>query len=102
MLKQREEAYHVLVITEEDSYAEILKKYAKTYLDNEKREALYMIDLDNIFNRSAKAEETDINTLKFKSSALILIENGEIKSVEEDSSIISSTLIQMTKELEET
>lgn len=102
MLKQKEEKYQVVVIAKEDPYAEILKKYVQTYLDNEKHTALYTVDLDNLFNRSAKAEETDRDTLKFKSSALLLIENGKIESIEEDSAIIASTLTQMAKELEET
>ncbi len=101
MLKQREDKYYVLIMDREDPYYEILNKYKETYLAAKNHEVLYTIDLGNIFNKASKKEETDLDTLSFKGAAFLLIENGEIKQIEENSATISTQFIEMTKKLEE-
>lgn len=102
LFKQKEEKYYVVVMEQNDPYIDILKSYTQTYLTKENHEVLYTIDLDNLFNKGAKAEETNVDALTFNGSTLLLIENGEVQWVEEDSATICTELIRMTKELEET
>jgi hypothetical protein len=101
MLKQNEESYYVLVLDSNDPYTDILKDYVSSYLEEEYTIRLYTVDLNNIFNKSAKAEEFDYDSLKFKGNSLVLVENGIIKETEEDSENISKKLIEMTNELQE-
>lgn len=96
----KDENYYVLVIDEEDPYADLLKTYAKNYLEGKKHEAFYTVDLGNMFNKSAKEEDSNIEELIFKGTTLIQIENGEIKEYEEDSDTISTKLVKMIKESE--
>lgn len=96
----KDEKYYVLVIDEEDPYADLLKRYAENYLEGSKHEAFYTVDLGNIFNKSSKKEESNIEELVFKGTTLMQIENGEIKEYEEDSETISTELVKMIKESE--
>ncbi len=96
----KDENYFVLVIDRDDPYADLLKNYAKNYIEGQKHEAFYTVDLGNMFNKSAKGEDTNVEELIFKGTTLIQIENGEIKEYEEDSDTIAKKLVQMIKESE--
>lgn len=96
----KDEKYHVLVIDEEDPYADILERYAKNYIEGKKHEAFYIVNLGNMFNKTAKKEESNIEELIFKGTTLMQIEKGEIREYEEDSDTISTELVKMIKESE--
>lgn len=101
MLKQSEEEYYVLVLDEEDSYKEIFTNYIETYRNLEYETKIYTVDLNNIFNKTAKQEEADYDHLKFKSTVLLKIVNGKINEVIEDSLEIGQKILDMTKAIED-
>ncbi len=101
ILKQKDEKYYVLVIEREDPYADILKRYAENYVGETKHEPFYTVDLGNLFNKTAKKEDSNPESLVFKGTTLLFVENGEIKEVEEDSNNIAIALVKMIKESEE-
>ena len=101
MLKQSEEEYYVLVLDEEDSYKEIFTKYIETYRNLEYQTKIYTVDLNNIFNKTAKQEEANYDQLKFKSTVLVKVVDGKIDETIEDSLEIGQRILNMTKELED-
>lgn len=101
MLKQPEDQYYVLILDKEDPYKEIFDKYIDTYRDLEYETKIYTVDLNNIFNQSAKAEEESIDELKFKGTTLLKIVDHKVDEVIVDSLEIGSTILKMTKEIED-
>mgnify|MGYP003289267671 CR=1 FL=1 len=100
MLKQTENEYYVLILDNEDSYSGIFSNYIETYRSLEYDIKIYTVDLNNIFNISAKEEETNLDDLKFKSTILLKVKDGEIEESIEDSSEIGEKIIKLTKEIE--
>lgn len=100
MLDQSEDEYYVLVYDDEDPYAEIFNNHIKSYLEAEYKTRIYTVDLNNIFNRNSKADDYDYDDLKFKSTSLLKIEDGEIESHYEDSIEIEEILVDLLKEVD--
>lgn len=101
MLKQADDEYYVLVLDEEDPYKSIFTNYIETYKNLEYETKIYTVDLNNIFNESAKQEEMDIDNLKFSGTVLLKVEDGEIDYSIEDSSEIVKRILELTKEIED-
>lgn len=101
MLKQSEEEYYVLILDEEDPYKNIFNNYIETYRSLEYDTKIYTVDLNNIFNKSAKQEETNLDELKFKGTILLKVVDNNIEDAIEDSSEIGEKILEMTKEIED-
>jgi len=83
LFEQPETEYYVLVTKEDDSYSSMYATYLSVYESKENALKVYDVNLDNGFNKSYKAEESNINTnslkeLKFKDSTLLKIQNKTI------------------------
>jgi hypothetical protein len=101
MLKQNEDSYYVLVLDEDDPYYSILSNYLTSYRSLEYETKIYSVELNNIFNKTAKVETSDISNLKFSGTTLVKVENHQIKKSYTDSFEIGNILLSMTKELED-
>jgi len=100
LLDQSEDEYYVLILDEEDSYSSIFSNYVETYRSLEYDKKIYTVNLNNIFNISSKEEEINLDDLKFKSTILLKVEDGEIEYAIEDSYEIGERILELTKEIE--
>ena len=101
MLKQKDSSYYVLVMDDTDPYYDVLTKYIENYRKLEYTDKIYTVLLNNVLNKNAKSDKTDVSNLKFSGTTLVKMENGTIRNVYSDSFDISNIILDMAKKIED-
>lgn len=103
VFSQKNSEYYVLAYFGDDNYLDLYKSYLSYYKTNVEGSVPYfLIDMDDVFNKSFIAEKSNLNVsdikdLKFSQTALLRIRDNKIISTYEGNEQITGKLGRMTK-----
>lgn len=85
ILKQNKDSYYVLVYNNVEEYNNYYYHYVQKYSKEEKALHVYLVDINNSFNKLYKADTSvlkvdDISKIRIKEDTLLKISNGKIVS----------------------
>ncbi len=103
IFSQKNSEYYVLAYFGDDNYLDLYKSYLSYYKASvEGAVPYYLVDMDDVFNKSFIAEKSNLNVsnikeLKFSQTALLRIRDNKIISTYEGNEQIAGKLGRMTK-----
>lgn len=103
IMKQKKSSYYVFVYDAEDLYYPTYSTYLYMYENKENSMRLYYASLNSGFNKGYLNEEesnivgASLDTLKFKGTTLVKVENGKIVNAYEGSDAIIEYLKSIAK-----
>lgn len=99
LFQQGDGEYYVLVIDDKDNSTNIFKSYVSTYQEAKHKIPLYTVDLNNVFNKNAKASQSNYikGQLKFRGTTLLRIKGKEIKETLDQIDQINNRFLELNK-----
>lgn len=99
---QNTNEYYVLILEDKNSYKNIYQPYINSYMEKENALRLYRAYLDNAFNRTYKAEDSNmevesIESLKVKTTSLLKIKEHKIIETIEGKDEVLKKLTEISK-----